>query len=1279
MSLKITNSYGRTCTKLCQSKFRSNDGTVFLEKPKKRCQKYVFSKYTFDKSLVRKFCPLDRCSSFVYRYSNYIYPRNTKSIRTNRMIRILSRKLDSSNVKAYGLYGNINIKCGYRTNISPFGLSLSSSIHHQPMNLIMNKNDNNSAYININKSKILLARRFSSQIPATERITESIDDSMNEILNEESSTPKTQYSSTLRAFQDFLNNEPFKADSKKLYQIFYKLIRNKIQIPAETTILYVKYLRTRRETGSVLEVVSAFLKQHTEEDGSIKKSSREYCQEFVCTVLLIFVKRGQHIFALNLWSELGKQGAFVTTTDTLHRVLKELSDSRSLDINWDFVEKIHSLAVANNSNQSAIHYTYLFRLLRQNLAANSASIKYDQSMTTLQQLLNRGQSLLEEYNALSLYKQSEQSELLISNGSEEDLINGRLNVYSSFLRFQTLAYQIQHENFKCNNGQSPQIIILSDICSTFDKILEMLTIRKKFPPMERVKLMTSMTSDTAETDSIYVDLDSTIENINSFFKFIFKNGRCEEGLQYLIKYLDLVCLDKTTNGNFDHGDSAYFILASIIRCATYNRFIKIPHASTDGKVTILKYQDLDQLEALAKQLLSYANTYNIHITPVFYGGWIAGMLRPDYSPISRKFPMSSSSAYVYKYTEKYRVPTTFFIQSSTSSSSSTIYGKGKNDYVAAMADQFPRFDWREVVDRAYRVVDTFPENSIKRKNNVSKLLPEQIIHLLCRFESKEPLHRAAAMLKENKYQKFNLSCYTNILYTSMLVNDYETFTEVMRAGDLVFHESQGYSKYTYFRSKIFPLCRWNKGFEAWRMVNSVSSSLIKHDDQLYSWLLKSLYFSNPTNADEWNLILNPGKLTRSIVQRMIADEHSLKLNHVIGLIHLFGKAGAIVRTSRENAASMDSEHDQSLSAETTSKSASDNITYESTEINETETKVQSEEEEKLEREFMDPTVVESMNVQDILNDMHVFVKSICFNPKSSDTPLDRFIIKPLAYNHEIASAIVKVYCQCGHIDKAITIAKSVESLFGIKHNVKGKVYKHNAFVPVFYSLCLNGNISRAEMLLTEIINTSIYFHRPLLDILVKYHLKFEDPASALDRMEEVYNQYKSLIKPTDFLIEILEASLVKSDEFEANRVVTFIRQRFSLEARIKGKYVKRVFNYKAANANGSHTSNSNNYDDFNTRERGKISSSPIDSHRLKNDSVDHDASEYINDNGNDSYKNNDYSDINTDSFLSSDESEQYEKVYENVEYGAFTEEGLKKLFNKYGVQLLPPGGQHSFG
>jgi hypothetical protein len=213
------------------------------------------------------------------------------------------------------------------------------------------------------------------------------------------------------------------------------------------------------------------------------------------------------------------------------------------------------------------------------------------------------------------------------------------------------------------------------------------------------------------------------------------------------------------------------------------------------------------------------------------------------------------------------------------------------------------------------------------------------------------------------------------------------------------------------------------------------------------------------------LITNPGKLTKSIVQRMIRDGVPLKINHIIGLIDLFGKAGAINHTTGIAADSSDDIRDGS------------NVDNKLTK------------EEILEKEFTDPYAItggmSSMSIDDILNDMHVFIKSVCFNPKLSSSTaaveesLERSIIQPISFNQEIVTTIIKVYCQCGRIEQAISVTKNTDSLFGVTTT-------SSAYFPIYYALCRFGKIEEAELLLTEVMKSASGIDSKILDIFVQY-------------------------------------------------------------------------------------------------------------------------------------------------------------------------------------------------
>lgn len=1047
---------------------------------------------------------------------------------------------------------------------------------------------------------VVSVRHFSMDVASAEAAAEAVP----------KAKPVKQYSVKLREFQKTLDQN-FKADRKVLYQSFNALARHGIKVPADSVLKYVTLLCNRREPASARSVVAVFIKQQLGDGKTVDVESQENCQDVISKTLIQLVKKGFDAEALILWADLDKQRAFVTTTHILQRLLKDLAEAHSIKINWEFVEKIHALLLANHGNRTAEHYVYMFRLVKQAIAAGFHSPNSNQKLKTL---VDRSRSLFDEYKSIFPYQQSGSDNII------EDQIHGRLNVETSFLRAQKLAFQYQLFVQAEGSREFVPVVTLADLQSTFDAVLETLRIRKQYPVVQSAKLA------SASQRSGFPDAASAFENISSFLKLLFRFGYSDKGLLMLDKYLALVCTDKKANGNLtDHGDSAYHIFSSVIRYVDVARGIKIPSSSGNHRPTILKYQDLDQLEENAKKLISLAQKYEISLTPPFYGGWVTSMLRPDTSYLKRDFPMSSSFAHVYRYASKFGTPSQFFfVHPSTDGTT--------NAEVPATSEQFPRFDWRDTMERAYRVVDFMPTPTPEYKEKVLSQLHEQIIQLLCRFESKEPLQRALAILKEHKI--LSLKCHTHIIYASVWVNDIDTYNEVTAIADAVANspdETQYWKlKYTYM--KMFALTRWNRAFEAWQLLDSPVHNGYRNFaflGRLYSWMIKSFYFSNPTSRSEWLTILNPGKLTKSLVQRMSRDGIPLHINHVIGLIQLFSKAGGLLHSTK----TMDNENSSSETVSSADVSDTNAI---------------------LEKQFFDPTAIESVSVQDILNDMNLFVKSVCVNPKSTVESKDRFIVEPLHYTPEIVTKIVKVYCHCGLVDQATTIAKNAETYFGVKPDSK-------LYAPIFYSLCKDDKISEAELLLTEMLNAKYFIHFQIINPLVQYYLQKNEASNALDCVEEIYNQTQMSKKfIPDFFIDILEVSLQNSDEFEANRVVTFIRQRFSVEDRLKAKYVKRIPNYKFS-SDDEHA----NHPDNEPRVRGKISSSPFDSHRL---TMERECLE---------------SEADSDSRLETSQeltsfAEDYEKVYEAVEYNVFSEEGLQRLFAKHGLKLLPPGAQHSF-
>jgi hypothetical protein len=218
------------------------------------------------------------------------------------------------------------------------------------------------------------------------------------------------------------------------------------------------------------------------------------------------------------------------------------------------------------------------------------------------------------------------------------------------------------------------------------------------------------------------------------------------------------------------------------------------------------------------------------------------------------------------------------------------------------------------------------------------------------------------------------------------------------------------------------------------------------------WFSKLIYslskhsFSTSTR-DDWMMILNPGKLTRDIIQRMDSEDgfKYLRNRFTVSLISIFGKAGTIL-------------HMQSrILSESKGIVAGESVNQPFTEAT-------------VGNGFINLPIdidTSGMSVDDILKDLHVFVKSICFNPQSTSfESLDRFIVRPSPYKPEIVVAIIKVYCQCGRIEQPLTMAENVDSLFGLKTD---SLY----YVPVFRSFLANGNIMEAERLLAKFLMETI--------------------------------------------------------------------------------------------------------------------------------------------------------------------------------------------------------------
>ena len=63
------------------------------------------------------------------------------------------------------------------------------------------------------------------------------------------------------------------------------------------------------------------------------------------------------------------------------------------------------------------------------------------------------------------------------------------------------------------------------------------------------------------------------------------------------------------------------------------------------------------------------------------------------------------------------------------------------------------------------------------------------------------------------------------------------------------------------------------------------------------------------------------------------------------------------------------------------------------------------------------------------------------------------------------------------------------------------------------------------------------------DYFITGHLKQQDVGGALDRVQELYNQF-GVRPPIASMLKLLDTSLKKGDEYEARRVVVIINQLF---------------------------------------------------------------------------------------------------------------------------------------